>query len=97
MSRARSLPSVMTAPTHNGAEKRCVVMTEAAIHTVTLPEGSFAALVLSLPTNEIGAIVVMDREEIEAHILLLRNAIEDAERIDAGKFPMHAAPSLRRS
>jgi hypothetical protein len=77
--------------------KKCVVMTEAAIHTVELAEGHFAAMVFSRPQSEIAAMVILDPEEAEAQIQLLRNAIEDAERLEAGKAPIHAAESLRRS
>ncbi len=97
MTRARTLPASMDAPVHGGGTKRCVTMTEVAIHTVTLEEGSFAALVLSRPISDVGAISFMDREEVEAHITLLRNAMEDAERLDAGLATKHAAPSLVRN
>jgi len=96
MSRPRTAPASMVAPAHNGVLKTCVTMTEAAIHTAELPEGHFASLVLSRPNSEIAAIAFLDREEVEAHITLLRNAIEDADLLDAGKEPIHAAPSLRR-
>lgn len=95
MSRARSVPPVMEAPAHGDIMRRCVVMTECAIHTITLPEGSFAAIVASTPSG-IASIQILDRDDVEAHILLLRNAMEDAERLDAGKVPVHAAPTLRR-
>lgn len=72
-------------------------MTECAIHTVELPEGHFAAIVLSHPERVRGTIAFLDRDEVEAHITLLRNAMEDAELLDAGKQPIHAAESLRRS
>jgi hypothetical protein len=98
VSRTRTLPPFVEAPTHGGTLKPCIVMSEAAIHTVTLEEGNFAAVVLSLPGPKgPAAIAFLDRDEVEAHIVLLRNAIEDAERMDAGKAPMHATPSLVRS
>lgn len=97
MSRPRTLPPVMAAPAHGGAEKQCVVMNETAIHTIELPEGHFAAIVLSRPISGIGVIAILDRDEVEAHIQLLRNAMEDAERLDAGKPTIHAAESLRRN
>lgn len=87
----------MDAPAHGGVTKRCVTMTECAIHTAELPEGHFACLVLSRPSSDVAAIAFMDRDEVEAHIVLLRNAIEDADRMDAGKAPIHATESLRRS
>lgn len=85
----------MDAPGHLDVMRRCVVMTEVAIHTITLQEGSFAAIVTN---NEqgIAAIQILDRDDVEAQIQLMRNAIEDAERIDAGQAPIHAAPTSRR-
>lgn len=98
MSRERTLPSIMDAPSHNGIIRRCVVMTECAISTITLPEGSFVSIVESVPDpDHPAAISILDRDEVEAHITFLRNAMEDADRIDAGLSPIHAAPSLRRS
>lgn len=97
MGRARTVDATMMAPVHGGGEKRSVVMTEAAIHTIELPEGYFAAIVLSRPVSDIAAIAILDRDEVETHIALLRNAIEDAERLDAGLAVKHAAPSLRRN
>ena len=90
---ARTVPAQMDAPAHGGVIKRCVTMTEVAIHTVQLPEGHFAALVLSRPNSDIAAIAFLDRDEVEAQITLLRNAIEDAERLDRGLPTKHAAPS----
>jgi hypothetical protein len=97
MSRARTVPATMPAPAHGGVEKQCVVMIEAAIHTIELAEGHFAAIVLSRPSSDIAAIAILDRDEVEAHIQLLRNAMEDAELLDAGKAPIHTTESLRRS
>lgn len=97
MSRPRTVSATMLAPAHNGVIKTCVVMTECAIHTIDLPEGHFAAIVESRPNNDIAAITILDRDEVEAHITLLRNAMEDAERLDAGLATLHAAPSLRRN
>jgi hypothetical protein len=96
MSKPRTAPPFMMAPTHGGQIKKCVTMTETAIHTIELEEGHFAALVLSHPSSPIAVIAILDREEIEAQIQLLRNAIDDADRLDAGKAPIHAAESLTR-
>jgi hypothetical protein len=97
MSRPRTVQPVIEAPTHGGTIKPCITMTEEAIHTVTLQEGSFAAIVFSLPGPKGPAVIsFLDRDEVEIHITLLRNAMEDAERIDAGKAPIHATPSLVR-
>jgi hypothetical protein len=99
MSRARTLEATMKdVPCHGGVLKDCVVMTETAIHTIELPEGHFAAIVFSRgAASPIGAISILDEDEVEAHILLLRNAMEDAKRLDAGQETIHAAPTLRRS
>lgn len=97
MPRRRTVPPILTAPSHNGFEKQCTVMTETAIHTVALPEGHFASIVLTRPDSDEGAIAILDRDETEAHIQLLQNAIDDANRLDRGEATRHAAPSLRRS
>lgn len=97
MPRARQTEAVIEAPGHNGVMKRCVVMTECAIHTIELAEGHFASIVHSRPQSEIAAIAILDRDEVEAHITFLRNAMEDAERLDAGLAPIHAAESIVRS
>lgn len=94
--RSRTVAATMVAAAHLGVLKRCVVMTETAIHTIELPEGHFAAIVQSRPNSDIAAISILDRDEVEAHIQLLRNAMEDAERLDSGKPTIHAAESLTR-
>lgn len=82
---ARILPPVVDFPTHEDGRKRCLVMTSTAVHTATLASGkSFAALVINSPEQPCGAAVVMDRAETEAMIALLQNAIEDADRLNAG-------------
>jgi hypothetical protein len=97
MSRPRSVPATFPAPAHNNVMKNCVAMTQCAIHTIELPEGHFAAIVASRPNSDVAAIQILDRDEVEAHILLLRNAMEDAERLDAGLPVLHAAQSLARN
>lgn len=97
MARPRTVPPFIDAPTHGGRIVNCRTATECAIHTAGLPEGHFVALVLSNPDREDGAVAILDRDEVEAHITLLRNAIEDAERLDQGKSTVHAAHSLRRN
>lgn len=96
MNAQRILPRVMDGLTHDEGTKRCIVMTSTAIHTIGLAEGHFACMVLNQPGSPAGAIIVLTREEVEAQITLLRNAIEDAERLDQGKAPIHAAHSLTR-
>lgn len=90
MNRERTVPPFIDAPTHSGGVQACRVMTETAIHTVTLAEGSFAAIVNSLAGGQLASICILDRDEVEHHIGLLRNAMEDAERIDQGLAPVHA-------
>jgi hypothetical protein len=96
MPRPRSVPAFIEAPTHSGGVQPCRVMTECAIHTVTLPEGSFACIVPSLAGGQLAVLQILDRDEVEAHITILRNAMDDAERIDRGEAPIHATPSLAR-
>lgn len=96
-SRPRTVPAFVEAPAHNGREISCRTATECAIHTVGLTEGHFAAIVLSNPERDIGTIAFMDEAEVEAHIALLRNAIDDAKRLDRGEPARHATHSLRRS
>lgn len=86
----------MDCPTHANGMKRCVTMTATAIHTIELPEGHFACVVFDRDASEIGAVCILDRDEVEAHIIFLRNAMEDAERLDAGLAPLHSAPTLTR-
>jgi hypothetical protein len=93
MNRPRSLPPVMEAPTHSHpAGAPCFVANECAIHTVSLPEGHFAAIVTAQEGKSGGVAImsVLDRGEVEEHMRLLRNAMEDAERLDAGKPTIHA-------
>lgn len=92
----RTLDSIMHAPTHANGMKPCLVMTAAAVHTISLPEGSFAAMVHDRPDLETGYIVVMDRAETEALITLLQNAIDDADRLDAGLPALTGSGSTTR-
>lgn len=96
MGRHRTVPPIMDAPTHANGMKPCVSMTANAVHTITLPEGSFTALVLDNDVGVRGAIAIMDHEEVEALIALLRLADEDAARIDRGEPPKNAPASTVR-
>ncbi len=98
MSRPRTVPPAMFAPTHSRPEgTRARLVTETAVHTMGLPEGHFAAIVMSRPEPagsafpDLAVIAILDRDEVEEHIRLLRNAIEDAERLDAGLPTIHAS------
>lgn len=86
MGRPRTVAGIIPSPTHHG-NKECVTMT-AMVHTVTLPEGSFTALVLSNDVGRRGAIAIMDHDDVEALIALLQLAVEDAKRIDRGEVPL---------
>lgn len=96
MGRQRTVPPVMDAPTHANGVKPCVVMTANAVHSMTLPEGTFTALVFDNDQGTRGAIAILDHDDVEALITLLRNSDEDARRIDAGKPTIHASPSTSR-
>lgn len=96
MNAQRILPRVMDGLTHEQGIKPCIVMTSTAFQTVKLAEGHFACMVLNQPGSPAGAMIVLSREEVETLIATLRNAIEDAERLDQGKAPIHAAHSLTR-
>lgn len=96
--RQRITPPLLEMLTHDQGMKDCFVAKSAAIHTVEIPGyGHCAALVLNQAECPIGAVILLDREELEAQIALLRNAIADADRMDVGLAPMHAAPSLTRN
>lgn len=83
----RIVPPIMECPSNHGM-KPCFMMDGVAIHTVTLPSGkAYAMIVHSNADRLTGAAALLNREEVEAHIALLRNAIEDAERINTGKAP----------
>jgi hypothetical protein len=98
MPRARTVAPSMEAPTHNGIVKRCLTMTECAVHTVSLPEGHFTALVHSNPGPDGKAVIdIIDHDEVEALIILMRNSVEDAKRLDSGRAAINATPSLRRN
>ena len=54
--------------------------------TVTLASGkSYAVIVNNTPDAPCGAFVAMDRAEGEALIALLKNAMDDADRLNSGK------------
>jgi len=90
----------MMAPTHSNPQgEPCFVATETAIHTVELDEGHFAAIVQAQQgkTGGVAILAILDRGEVEDHIRLLRNAMEDAERLDAGLPTIHATMSVPES
>lgn len=96
--RQRVTAPILEMLTHDQGMKDCFVATSAAIHTVEIPGyGHCAALVLNQAECPIGAVILLDREELEAQVLLLRNAIADADRMDVGLAPIHATPSLARN
>jgi len=91
------MPHVLEMLTHDQGMKDCIVCTSTAIHTVKIKGKHFAALVINQSQSPCGAVALLDRQEVEAQIALLKNAIEDAERMDEGKAPLHAAHSLERN
>lgn len=93
----KNLPLTMTVPTHDQGNKKCIVCTSVAIHTTTLGDESFASIALNQPEAPVGAVAFLDRAEVEAHIALLQNAIDDAGNLNAGRAVEHAAPSLIRN
>lgn len=94
--RPRTVPAIMKAvPGHSGPVD-AITMNETAVHTITLPEGHFACIVQTNPALGYGAITILDRAEVEAHIQLLRNAMDDAERLDRGEAPVNVAPTMTR-
>lgn len=97
MANPRTVASVMELPVHEGGIKPCITMVNAAIHTIEVDGKHFAALVLSRPDAGMGCVAILDREEFDAQSALFRNALEDADRPDAGLPTIHAAPSLARN
>jgi hypothetical protein len=94
----RELPPFLYLPVHGSNEPiPCVVCTSTAIHTVGLPEGHFAIMVQHRAGRPFGYASIIDADEAETMILFLRNAIEDAKLLDAGKEPIHCASSLTRN
>lgn len=76
-------------PTRDQGKKDCAVSTTCAIHTITTTSGkAYAAIVFNQEHCPIGYASVMDRTEAEAHIALLQNALDDADRINGGKAPL---------
>lgn len=89
---SRVLPPIMTMMTHDEGMKDCAVMTDCAVHTVEMADGcAYAAMVFNQRECPIGAAVFLNRAEAEAQIALLRNALDDADRINSGKPPLARA------
>jgi hypothetical protein len=81
----RDLPAIMQMPTHDEGLKDCATATSVAVHAVTLSNGhSYAAVVFNQPGFPIGYANVINRAEGEAIIELLRLALDDADRLNAG-------------
>jgi hypothetical protein len=87
----------MMAPAHGDRMLKCIAMNEVAFHTIKLDEGHFVAMVLSIAGTDFAVIDILDEDDIDAHVFFMRNAMEDAKRLDAGHAPIHSAESLRRS
>jgi hypothetical protein len=94
MKNARVVDAVMTLPTHhNPRGAKCVSMTANNFLTMQVQGHWYAGLVLSRAESPIGAVVMMDRGEIETLICLLNHAIDDADRLNTGLKPIHALNS----
>ncbi len=90
----RILPPILEMLTHDQGMKDCAVMTTTAVHTAVMAGGrAYAAMVFNQAECPIGAVIIVDRAEAEAQIALLYNALDDADRINAGKPPL-ARPDL---
>lgn len=84
----KNLPPVMDSLTHDQGMKPCLVMTDTAVHTVKMSDGTaYACIVHNHAEAPAGAVLFMDRAEAELLISLLNNALDDADRINAGKQP----------
>lgn len=85
----RMLPPILEMMTHDQGMKDCAVMTDCAVHTVTMAGGqAYAAMVFNQCECPIGAVIILTRAEAEAQIALLNNALDDADRINSGKPPL---------
>lgn len=71
-----------------------MVCTDMSISTASLGDGHYAALVFNQLESPVGALVFFSREEAEAHIALLRLALDDMARLYDGK-PALAALATR--
>lgn len=90
----RNLPSFLELSTHTDGAKPCLVCTTVAVATVQPAGGAhYASLVIDQPGRPIASAIFLNRQELEAIVILLGNAIDDAERIDAGLRPRHALGS----
>jgi hypothetical protein len=84
-----NMPPIMEMPTHADGMKDCAVATSTAVHSVTLSTGrAYAVLVHYQRDFPVGYCSLLDREEGEAMIELLRCAMDDADRINQGKTPL---------
>ncbi len=82
----RVLPPMVELPTHADGMKDCFVATSTAVHAATLESGkSYATLVHYQKDFPVGCGAFFDREEGEALIELIRFAMDDADRLNAGK------------
>lgn len=96
--RQRTVTPFLELPVHGEAgRKPCRVMTTVAIHTIEVDGKWFAAVVHHRPGDEFGCVSILDEADVEVQITLLRNAIQDADRLERGEAAIHATPSLRRN
>ncbi|MGL4404655.1 MAG: hypothetical protein ACRCT6_02780 [Notoacmeibacter sp.] len=91
---ARVVDAVMTLPTHHNPKgSKCVSMTGTNFLTMQVGGTWYACLTTSRLESPVGAVVIMDRQEVESMIGLLQHAINDADRLNAGLEPIHTLKS----
>jgi hypothetical protein len=94
---SRIVDAVMTLPSHHYPRgTKCVSMTATYVSSMQVQESWYASLTLSRGESAIGATVIMDRTEVENLIGLLRNAIDDADLLNAGQPPIHNVGAVRK-
>lgn len=81
----RLLPPFLNMPTHSQGVKACLVCTENIVSTASLGDGHYVVTVINQPESPVGAVAIFSREEVRAHIALLQLALDDADRLYAGK------------
>lgn len=86
----RILPPFVELPTHSRGVKPCMVCTDLSVSTVSLGDGHYAAVVANQIEAPVAAVMLFNLEEAKAHIALLQLALDDVERLYAGKQPLAA-------
>jgi hypothetical protein len=93
----RVVNAVMTLPSHHHPRgTKCVSMTATYVSSMQVQENWYACLTLSRSESVVGATLILDRAEVGSLIGLLRNAIDDAELLNAGQPPIHSVGAVRK-